>query len=188
MGAGERSEDGAAASDNAHGDLAPDLAELVGHVMGVQAARRWEALRELLLPHQREPGCATALLRMSEQAADAIGVAPLVLETDGGTGMGEDMDLLAAQVRLHRGPDRLRVYQVDKDGTDQSSSIAELASLADSLKPDHPVRPHTLTNLGVALKVRWRTGSARFGDLDRAVEAVGSVRGRDGSRRCLVGQ
>ncbi|MFJ6985659.1 MULTISPECIES: CHAT domain-containing protein [unclassified Streptomyces] len=147
------------------------MAELVGHATGVQAARRWEALRESLLPHQREPGCAITLLRMSEQAADAIGAAPLVLETDEGTAMEEGIDLLAAQVRLHRGTDRLRVYQVDRDRTDQlNSSIAELESLALSLKPDHPVRPHTFTNLSVALKVRWRTGSARFDDLDRAVE------------------
>jgi|tagenome__1003787_1003787.scaffolds.fasta_scaffold20327793_2 hypothetical protein len=34
MGAGERTQDGATASDSAHGDLAPDLAELVGHVVG----------------------------------------------------------------------------------------------------------------------------------------------------------
>ncbi|MGW6836350.1 CHAT domain-containing protein [Streptomyces sp. NPDC054949] len=171
MGARERTGDGAAPFDDGHGDLAPDLGELVGHATGVQAARRWEALRESLLPHQREPGCATALLRMSEQAADAIGAAPLVPAAVGDTAMEEDIDLLAAQVRLHRGTDRLRVYQGDRDRTDQLiRSIAELESLVDSLKPGHPVRPHTLTNLSVALKDRWRTGSARFDDLDRAVE------------------
>jgi hypothetical protein len=37
---------------------------------------------------------------MSEQAADAIGAAPLVLETDWDTAMGEDMDLLAARLSL----------------------------------------------------------------------------------------
>lgn len=146
-------------------EAAPVAARLIGHATGAQAAPRWKELREALLPHRREPGWATALLWMSERAAEAIRPEPLAALEDG------DMDLPTAQVALNRATDRLRVYQARSDRTDQLlRSVVELEALAEALRPGHAVRPYALTNLGVALKTRWRSRHARFDDLDRAVE------------------